>query len=134
MPVYATAADFTDPPENIESQIRLASSLVDDATMTAFYSVDATGVPTNEDIRARFKAAVVAQVGYWAELGINPVLGVAGIDSEKVATSKSIGGASISYESGERASLAKSNALGVLGPDALTVLGHLIKGPVVVRG
>lgn len=134
MPVYATADDFTDPPENITTQIMLASSLVDDATMTAFYSVDAEGVPTNDDIRARFKAAVVAQVGFWAELGINPILGVAGIASEKVATSKSIGGASISYESGERSSLAKSNALNVLGPAALTVLGHLIKGPVVVRG
>ena len=134
MPVYATPADFTDPPENITTQIRIASSLVDDATLTAFYSVDADGVPTNDDIRARFKAAVVAQVGYWAELGINPALGVAGISSERVATSKSIGGASISYESGERASLAKSNALTVLGPDALTVLGHLIKGPVIVRG
>ena len=134
MPVYATPADFTDPPENIDTQIRIASSLVDDATLTAFYSVDADGVPTNDDIRARFKAAVVAQVGFWAELGINPALGVAGIASEKVATSKSIGGASISYESGERSSLAKSNALSVLGPEALAVLGHLIKGPVVVRG
>lgn len=134
MPVYATAADFTDPPENITTQIMLASSLVDDATMTAFYSVDAEGMPTNEDIRSRFKAAVVAQVGYWAELGINPAIGVAGIASERVATSKSIGGASISYESGERSSLAKSNALNVLGPEALAVLGHLIKGPVIVRG
>lgn len=134
MPVYATPDDLTDPPENALSQLRLASALVDDATLTAFYSVDAEGVPTNQDIRARFKAAVVAQVGYWAELGINPALGVAGIASEKVATSKSIGSASISYESGERSSLAKSNALGVLGPEALAVLGHLIRGPVVVRG
>ena len=134
MPVYATPDDLTDPPENALSQLRLASALVDDATMTAFYSVDAEGVPTNSDIRSRFKAAVIAQVGYWAELGINPALGVAGIASEKVATSKSIGSASISYESGERASLAKSNALGVLGPEALAVLGHLIRGPVVVRG
>lgn len=134
MPVYATKDDFTDPPENIESQIRLASSLVDDATMTAFYSVDADGVPTNEDIRARFKAAVVAQVGFWAELGINPVLGVTGVESERVASSKSIGSASITLESSERSSLAKSNALTVLGPDPLSILGHLIKGPVIVRG
>lgn len=134
MPVYATADDFTDPPENIESQIRIASSLVDDATLTAFYSVDAEGVPTNEDIRARFKAAVVAQVGFWAELGINPVLGVTGVESERVASSKSIGSASITLESSERSSLAKSNALIVLGPDPLSILGQLIKGPVIVRG
>ena len=134
MPVYATADDFTDPPENIATQIMLASSLVEDATMTAFYSVDAEGVPTNDDIRGRFKAAVITQVGYWAELGINPALGVAGVASEKVATAKSIGSASISYESGERASLAKSNALNALGPEALAALGHLIRGPVVVRG
>ena len=134
MPVYAAPEDFTDPPENIESQICLASALVEDATLTAFYSVDADGVPTNEDIRARFKAAVVAQVGFWAELGINPVLGVTGIESERVASSKSIGSASITLESSERSSLAKSNALTVLGPDAISVLGHLIKGMVIVRG
>ncbi|MGO2813380.1 MAG: hypothetical protein ACTIBG_18130 [Brevibacterium aurantiacum] len=134
MPVYAIPADLTDPPENAESQIRLASSLVDDATLTAFYTVDAEGLPINEDIRTRFKAAVVAQVGYWIELGINPALGVAGITSERVATSKSIAGASISYESGERSSLEKSNALTVLGPEAIAVLGYLVRGPVMVRG
>lgn len=134
MPVYAIPADLTDPPENAESQIRLASSLVDDATLTAFYTVDAEGLPIDEDIRSRFKAAVVAQVGYWAELGINPALGVAGVSSERVATSKSIAGASISYESGERSSLEKSNALTVLGPEAIAVLGYLVRGPVMVRG
>lgn len=134
MPEYATPDDLTDPPENAESQIRLASSLVDDATLTAFYTVDAEGLPINEDIRARFKAAVVAQVGYWSELGVNPALGVAGITSERVATSKSIAGASISYESGERSSLEKSNALTALGPEAIAVLGYLVRGPVIVRG
>lgn len=134
MPVYAIPADLTDPPENAESQIRLASSLVDDATLTAFYTVDAEGLPIDEDIRSRFKAAVVAQVGYWSELGVNPALGVAGVSSERVATSKSIAGASISYESGERSSLEKSNALTVLGPEAMAVLGYLVRGPVMVRG
>ncbi|TSI11968.1 hypothetical protein [Brevibacterium aurantiacum] len=134
MPVYAEPSDLTNAPDNAISQIRLASSLVDDATLTAFYTVDAEGMPINEDIRARFKAAVVAQVSYWAELGINPALGVAGITSERVATSKSIAGASISYESGERSSLEKSNALTVLGPEAIAVLGYLVRGPVIVRG
>lgn len=134
MPEYATPDDLTDPPENAESQIRLASSLVDDATLTAFYTVDAEGMPINEDIRTRFKDAVVAQVSYWTELGVNPALGVAGVSSERVATSKSIAGASISYESGERSSLEKSNALTVLGPEAMAVLGYLVRGPVMVRG
>lgn len=134
MPVYATPDDLDEPPKNAQSQIRIASSLVDDATFTAFYSVDAEGMPTNEDIKARFKDAVVAQVAYWSELGVNPALGIAGVQTERVATSKSIGSASISYEDSERSSLAKSNALNVLSPDALAALGHLVKGPVVVRG
>ncbi|SMX76773.1 hypothetical protein [Brevibacterium antiquum] len=134
MPVYATPADLTDPPENAESQIRLASSLVDDATLTAFYTVDAEGLPINEDIRSRFKAAVVSQVDYWAALDINPAHGIAGVAAKRVATSKSIAGASISYESGERSALELSNALTVLGPDARAILGTLAHGRVIVRG
>lgn len=134
MPVYATRADLTDPPENAESQIRLASSLVDDATLTAFYTVDAEGMPINEDIRSRFKDAVVAQVGYWSELGVNPALGAAGISQERNVTSKSIGSASLSYESSERSTLERYNTLSTLGPDAIAVLGHLVHGPVIVRG
>ncbi|MGO3179488.1 MAG: hypothetical protein ACTIJR_07980 [Brevibacterium linens] len=136
MPVYATADDFTDPPENITTQIMLASSLVDDATMTAFYTVDAEGVPTNEDIRSRFKAAVIAQVGYWAELGINPAVGPAGVTGEKQASTKTIGSASISYEF--RVTQHNVNdrlaTLYTLCPEGVAVLGSLARGPVVVRG
>ncbi|MDN5588199.1 MAG: hypothetical protein L0G69_16730, partial [Brevibacterium sp.] len=65
MPEYATPDDLTDPPEDAAAQIRLASALVDDATLTAFYTVDADGMPIDEDVAARFKAAVIAQLGYW---------------------------------------------------------------------
>ena len=36
MPIYATPDDLTDPPENAEDVILLASALVTEATMTAF--------------------------------------------------------------------------------------------------
>lgn len=136
MPVYATPDDFTNPPDNIVSQIRLASRLVETATLTAFYTVDAEGVPTNDDVRGRFKAAVIAQVGYWAELGVNPVLGAAGITEEGRASTKQIGSASISYEF----RFAQQNlrdrlaSLDALGPEAIAVLGHLAHGPVMTRG
>lgn len=136
MPVYATPDDLTDPPENALSQLRLASALVDDATLTAFYRTDADGMPIDEDIRELFKAATIAQVEYWAVLDVNPAHGAAGITEEARASTKQIGSASISYEF----RFAQQNlrdrlaSLNTLGPEALAILGHLAHGRVIVRG
>ena len=136
MPVYAAPEDFTDPPENIDTMIVLASRLVEDATLTAFYTVDADGVPTNDDIRARFKAATIAQVNYWQDLGIQPGQGAAGITEEGRASTKQIGSASISYEFrfAQQNLRDRLEALTTLGPEALAILGHSAHGRVIVRG
>lgn len=136
MPEYATPDDLTDPPEDAAAQIRLASALVDDATLTAFYTVDTEGVPTDEGIRARFKDAVIAQLGYWKKLEIDPVLGDAGVSEEKRVSTKAIGGASISYESrfAQRNMNDRLAALGTLCPEGIAVLGYLAHGRVIVRG
>ena len=136
MPVYAAPEDFTDPPENIDTMIVLASRLVEDATLTAFYTVDADCVPTNDDIRARFKAATVAQVNYWQELGIKPGQGAAGITEEGRVSTKSIGSESVSYEfrNAQQNMNDRLAALTNLGPEALAILGHLAHGRVMIRG
>ena len=134
MPIYATPDDLTDPPENAEDVILLASALVTEATMTAFYSVDAEGVPTDEDTRTRFKAATIAQANHWTGLGIDPTQGAAGVTGQRQATSKSIGSASISYEAGETAAQDRLAALHTLAPMAVAILGHLTKCPVIVHG
>lgn len=136
MPSYATLADLTDPPEDAEAQIRLASALVDDATLTAFYTVDAHGMPTNEDVASRFKAAVVAQIGYWAKLELDPLLGDTGVSNEKRVSTKAIAGASVSYEFrfAQRNMNDRLAALGTLCPEGIAVLGYLAHGRVVVHG
>lgn len=136
MPVYATPDDLTNPPDNAVSQLRLASSLVDDATLTAFYRTDADGMPIDEDIRDLFKAATIAQVEYWASLNIDPAEGASGITEKGRASTKQIGSASISYEF----RFAQQNlrdrlaSLTVLGPESLAILGTLAHGRVIVRG
>lgn len=136
MPVYATPDDLTDPPDNAESQLRLASRLVEDATLTAFYRTDAGGLPVDEDVRELFKAATIAQVEYWAALDINPALGAAGITESGRVSTKSIGSASVSYEFRFAQQNMKDRlaSLTVLGPEALSILGHLAHGRVIVRG
>lgn len=134
MPIYATPDDLNDPPENAETYLILASVLVTEATMTAFYAVDAEGVPTDEDTRTRFKAATVAQVNHWTGLGIDPTQGAAGITAERRATSKSIGSASVSYEAAETEVQDRMAALHTLAPMAVAILDHLARGPVIVHG
>lgn len=136
MPTYATPDDLTDPPENAEDVILLASALVTEATMTAFYSVDADGVPTDEDTRTRFKAATIAQVNHWTGLGIDPTQGVAGLTDERRVSTKSIGSASVSYDfRGMQDNVeARAEALHTLAPMAVAILGHLMRGPVIVHG
>lgn len=134
MPVYAAPEDFFDPPESVESQIRLASRLVEDATVTAFYRADADGMPVDEDVRDLFKAATIAQVEYWARLDIDPAQGEAGVTQKREVSSKSIGSASLAYESSERSMSDRLASLTTLGPDALAILGSLARGRVIVRG
>ena len=134
MPTYATPDDLTDPPANADHMLILASALVTEATMTAFYSVDAEGVPTDEDTRTRFKAATVAQVNHWTSLGIDPTQGAAGVTGQRQATSKSIGSASISYEAGETAAQDRLAALHTIAPMSVAILDHLARGPVIVHG
>lgn len=122
MRLYATPedlAEWLDPvPENAASLLRSASGLVRSETMTARYATDTDGYPTDTALRTAFRDAVCAQVKFWADLKVDPSTGAAGV--RPAAASKSIGGASITYEAG--ATAAKVEALNAMSPDAWYIL------------
>ncbi|MBD5787112.1 hypothetical protein IF650_13070 [Cellulosimicrobium terreum] len=129
MLVYATTTDLqADPwglspvPSNAGGLIRAASLLVSDATLSAVYDTDETGLPTDARVAEAFRDAVCSQVVTWVRLGIDP--DAAGADaattSGRVTVSKSFGPASVTYvgvESAvaERARLATELTSGAAG-------------------
>ena len=103
---YATPADLTawttEPaPVNAVGLLRSASTLVEKATITAVYRVDTNGMPLDPRIRSTFKDATCEQAAFWATNNIDPAKGDLAIQSEKIASSKSISGASISYDTND---------------------------------
>lgn len=108
MRVYATPADLQEwtgqaPPENAVPLLRSASAMVEEVTMLAVYSVDSTGAPRNSEVAAAFRDATCEQAAYWAANGLDPAKGELGEQGKKVASSKSIKGASVSYDSADLA-------------------------------
>ena len=126
MKLYATEADLSawmapaPAPENAAALLRSASGLVRSSTKMATYGTDADGYPTNTALRTAFRDATTAQAKYWADLGIDPSKGAAGV--APLAASKSIGGASINYSVYATTAEARAGAAGVLGPDAFYIL------------
>jgi len=122
--IYATTEELTawlDPtpaPDDAAGLLRSASGLIRSETKTAIYPTDTDGYASNTVTRAAFKDAACAQVKYWMDHKITPGLGLAGL--KPAAVSKSIGGASITYESG--AAAARAEALVGLAPDAHYIL------------
>lgn len=100
MLIYATTEDlegWLDPepaPTSSTRLLRTASQLVYRATINDHYATTG-GIPSDPEVRQAFTDATCAQVESWVALGIDPVKGKA--DPGRVAASKSIGGASVSY-------------------------------------
>lgn len=134
MPVYAEPSDLPDEVDDAEDVLLLASAVVTEATITGRYEIDADGLPVDDELRGLFKAATVAQANYWRRLRIDPTQGAAGVTAERLASSKSIGSASVSYESGESTVQTRLDALSTLAPAASAILGSLAHGPVIVHG
>ena len=133
---YATIEDLTawlDPepvPANAAGLLRSASSVIRAETRSARYATDTDGYPTDTALRTAFREAVCAQAKFWADHKVDPSLGVAGVSP--VAVSKSIGAASITYDTGSVA--AKAEQVTGLAPDAYYILADagLLGGSVVV--
>ncbi|MFJ3867906.1 hypothetical protein [Streptomyces nigra] len=72
--VYATSGDYAEftgqtAPAGIERLLARASEDVDSALLSAVYSTDADGMPTEADVAAALRDAVCAQVEYQQETG-----------------------------------------------------------------
>lgn len=102
MRVYATKADLgDDPPGDADRLIRRASRLADEHARTARYRVDEDGMPLDATVREAFRDAVVEQVRVWTVLGVDPSLGMAGAMAAEKVAGKSIGSASLSFQTSE---------------------------------
>lgn len=128
MRVYATAENLNEwdqwetPLAEPQRLLRAASHRVDDALITALYSVDEDGYPLDPTIRQALRDATCAQAALWHRLGIDPDLGVAGLTRQARVTSKSIGSASLGYEVSERSETDLVAALTELCDLATTIL------------
>lgn len=114
-PAYATAADLATwtgatAPTNATQLLRRASALVRKATAVAFYATDTTGLPTDADTLQAFNDATCAQAAMWAAAGIDPTAG--GVALVTPTRRKSIGSASLEYDTSANASVTAYNARG----------------------
>lgn len=146
MLVYATTDDLTAAPwsltitpEQAGPQLRLASALVREATMTARYATDEDGAPAHAPIRAAFRDAVCAQVAAWTASGIDPQAGAAQVAAAPVA-SKRLGSAQIAYDTSGAASVtalaARARAATALCREAVLILrdaGLVVAAPETSR-
>lgn len=139
MRVYATEDDLTEwatePIDHATALLRAASALIDDATLTAVYDVQADGMPDDPDTRDAFRDAACAQAATWAALGIDPRLGPAGATGKHTVTGKTLGKASLTYSASERSGDDLATAVTTLTPQAVSILrGALPHHWIGVRG
>lgn len=97
--------------DRLDRMINYASALMRRETRGALYSVDETGMPTNERIRDAFKYATSAQVQAWVEADIVDQLDTGGATSEALVASSSNNGSSVTMDYSE-STKARENLLG----------------------
>lgn len=125
MRTYATNADLIKwmggtRLENSASLLRAASGLIRDLTQMSIYSVDSTGLATDEAVRTALSDATCAQAAFWGALGYNPELGVFGV--EQSVASESMLGSSVTYAIDKQVESRRVNMGDEVAPLALTVL------------
>lgn len=104
-------------PANVTPLLRSASSLVLSASSSSYYAADpVTGLATDPVVAKVLNDATCIQAAAWSALGIDPLLG--GVVVASVASSKSIGSASITLADAKQAADAKAKALTTLVPEA----------------
>jgi hypothetical protein len=127
--VYASTTDLTSwttlpAPADAAALLRSASLLVRSSTMSAIYTTDDTGAPTDAKVLQAFKDATCAQAAYWSAANIDPSSG--GISTTAPVRSKRLGSGAIEYDTSVNASVtafqAKQAATVTLCPEALMLL------------
>lgn len=122
----AVSADFTtwtggSAPANIAQILRACSSLVLDATETAYYAVDPlTGIATDAQTKNAMRDATCIQAAAWVALNIDPATG--GVIQSSAKRSKKIATAAIEYADADAAARARTAAYTGLVPEALRKL------------
>jgi hypothetical protein len=115
----------TDPPPNALLLLRSASILVSRATLTARYDVNASGHASDPDVIDALRDATCSQAALWIAASIDPAAGTTQPAATPVS-SKSIGSASVSYDTSESASVtamtARASAATQLSQEALLIL------------
>jgi len=106
--VFMFGADSSEQtPVNASLLLRKASGLVSDATKAAVYETTSDGLASDPAVADALRTATLQQAEAWALNGIVP--GTLAATKQRVA-SKSLGGASVSYEANAEA-VAAANAL-----------------------
>lgn len=124
MLIYADSDDLTDwtkapAPANADILLREASILVADACLADIYDTTPDHMPTDPSLRDAMRDATCVQAAFWADNGINPTKGRAGMD--EIVVSSSIDGASETTNAGELEA-AKASSMDGLVPTALRLL------------
>lgn len=128
---FATPADLLerlgaqDPPADPAGLLSAASALVARLTAGAVYATFTDGTAVDPRIRSALRDATLAQAAYWIANDLDPTAGsLAASDAGKVVASKTIKGASISYDAAaaREHAAARSAALVTLCPPSLLTL------------
>lgn len=135
--VYAEASDLVawtgrEAPDNADVLLRSASLLVRQATRSAVYAVDASGLPTDAGIAGAFTDATCAHAAALAGAGVDPL--AAG--TEAGVSSTSIGSASVTtlgYLGAEAAKLKLATTLCAEAQAILDSAGLLGQAPHLSR-
>ncbi|NUO58993.1 MAG: hypothetical protein HOV78_20220 [Hamadaea sp.] len=125
MLVYATATDLADwtgsaAPSNAVQLLRTASGLVADATVTAWYATDASGMPTTSYVVDAMRDATCAHAAAMAAAKVDPL--AAGANTARTASRKKVGTAEVEYADAAQAAAARAALVDTLCPDAVRIL------------
>ena len=122
MLVYADEADLSthvaELPDNADTLLRFASVLVRRATRFDVYDVTPAGMPDDPWVIDAFRDATCVQAAMWAQNGIDPSSGAAGVDGG--VESSSIAGGTVKYDT-SHVDAARAS-VDTLSPLALAVL------------
>lgn len=130
--VYATVDDWrtyngldegAPIPANLAMLLQAGSLAVRTYTSVTVYHVDDAGKPTNPFILQAFKDATCAHATAMDALGIDPAKG--GVVEQNTYSSKSISGASFTFNTAEQTDIVELKqriAAGVLAPTARAIL------------
>lgn len=136
---YATPDDLSTwtsspAPDNAERLLRSASMLVRRATRTAIYTTTNDGLPSHDHVVEAFRDATCAQAAAWANAGVDPARPLE--SGDRVAQSKSIGSASVTYGDTDAIVAARTASVSQLDEDAVQILtdAGLVGGRVWVTG